>query len=119
MKERLILVTMLLLVVLCLPGALLASPFVVSDPYPATGTQPTDFSIIIDGGAEIISPAEVVTGGVRLHYDIANVSAGVHNISIKALKVDPVWGRLESTTVPFAFTKPVAPNAVVNIKLEK
>ncbi len=82
------------------------SPFLVCDPYPTGGSQPDQFSLVIDGGAVVISPAEVMADGqTRLYFDLAGVGAGSHTVSVKA--VISLWG-LESTAVPFAFSRPAS-----------
>jgi len=96
-----------------------AGPYLVCDPYPATGTQPTDFSVVMDGGSELISPAQTLTDGTkRLHYDLAGIATGSHSISIKALVVDSTWGRLESSATPFSFSKP-ATRAALSYKIRE
>lgn len=99
---------------------LFAGPFLVSDNYPTTVTQPTEFEVYMDGSTTpIISPAQTVSGGVRLHYDVGAVATGNHNVTIKAVRVDVAWGRLTSvSSAPFAFTKPSTPGVATNIGLE-
>jgi len=104
---------------LALPGLAVAAPFVVSDPYPASGVQPDGFAVSVDGGAVVESPAQAVTGGVRLYYDVSAVSAGTHTLRVKAYKNDAVWGRLESTEAVFTFSRPASPSAPAGIGLVK
>ena len=94
-----------------------AGPFIVCDPYPSTAIQPTEFVLVIDGGSPVTSPAVNVVGGVGLRHDLMGIAAGAHNVTVKAVKVDPVWGRLESANIPFMFVRPVNPTAPVNISL--
>lgn len=94
----------------------MASPYLVSD-LDNTANKPTHYSIVMDGAVEVLSPAQTVTGGVRLHYDLNGISTGTHNASIKAVIVDAIWGRLESTAIPFSFTKPASPAQPGNIAL--
>jgi hypothetical protein len=84
-----------------------AAPFLSCDPYPLTGTQPTEFAIYLDGATiPIISPAQIIDGKVILKYDLSSISAGNHTVVIKAVTVDPKWGRLESiATNPFVFQR--------------
>jgi len=70
-----------------------------------------------EGGAQINSPAQAVTGGVRLHYDVSGVSTGSHTVRIRAYKNDAVWGRLESDEAVFTFVRPASPAAPANIGL--
>ena len=95
---------------------IMSSPYLVSDPD-ISANKPTHYSVVMDGAAEILSPAQVVTGGVRLHYDLNGISVGTHNVSLKAVLIDAKWGRLESTVVPFSFQRPVSPAQPGNIAL--
>lgn len=96
-----------------------ASPFVVSDPYPTTVTQPDGFVITVDSGAAVDSTAQAITGGVRLYFDVGSVTAGTHTMTIKAYKVDAVWGRLESAPANFTFTRPASPGIPAGVTLVK
>lgn len=91
-----------------------AAPFLVCDPYPSTGWQPTKFLITIDGGAVIESPAfKNPDNSVQLKYDLGSISAGSHSLTVRSADV---WG--SSTAVPFSFTKPSAPpTAPANINI--
>lgn len=95
-----------------------AAPFVTSDPYPSTVTQPDGFMVSLDGATAVASPAQAVTGGVRLHHDVAGVSSGSHTVRIKAYKQDAVWGRLESDEAVFTFVRPASPGRPAGIGLE-
>lgn len=101
------------------PAFAWASPFLICDPYPSTVTQPEGFSITMDGSAAVNSPAQSVTGGVRMHYDLAGISTGNHTVRIKAYKNDPVWGRLESPEAVFTFPKPGNPTSPTGISIEQ
>ena len=101
------------------PGLAWASPFVVCDPYPAASLQPDGFAVSVDGGAVVESPAQAVTGGVRLYYDVSTVNSGTHTMRVKAYKLDAVWGRLESTEAVFTFSRPASPSAPAGIGLVK
>jgi len=103
---------------LLVPVVAHAAPFLESDPYPTGTNQPTHFALVIDGAASIDVPAASVAGGaVKLRFDVGHVTVGLHNTSVKAVRIDPVWGRLESIAVPFAFTRPAPPSEVVGQKL--
>ena len=108
-----------LFLALLVPGLSWASPFVVSDPYPAAGIQPDGFAVSVDGGAVVESPAQAVTGGVRLYYDVSAMSSGTHTLRVKAYKNDAAWGRLESTEAVFTFSRPASPSAPAGIGLVK
>lgn len=85
-----------------LPVSVLASPFLVCDPYPATGQQPTEFVVTISGVANpVTSPAIDVTGGKALRLDLGPLNlSGAHTVTAKARNQ---WG--ESASSPnFTFT---------------
>lgn len=87
-----------------------AAPFVVSDPYAATATQPDGFVVSMDGGPVVESPADPVTAStVRFKFDVGSTVSGSHTVRVKAFKNDAAWGRLESTEAVFTFTRPAAP----------
>lgn len=105
---------------LALPGLAVAAPFVVSDPYPASGVQPDGFAVSVDGGAVVESPAQAVTGGVRMYFDIGGLPAGSHTITVRAYKnYQEPWTRKESDPVNFTFTVPAAPSAPAGIGLTR
>ena len=66
------------------------------------------------------SPAQAVTGGVRLYYDVGGLSGGTHTITVRSFKnyAEP-WARKESDPVNFTFTVPVSPSAPAGIGLVK
>jgi len=91
-------------------GTAMAAPFVVSDPYAATATQPDGFVVSMDGGPVVEAPADPVTSStVRFKFDVGAVESGSHTLRVKAYKQDAVWGRLESTEAVFTFARPAAP----------
>lgn len=85
-----------------LPASVLAAPFLVCDPYPATGQQPTDFIVTISGIANpVVSPAIDVTGGKALHLDLGPLNlTGSRTVTAKARNQ---WGESASSS-PFTFT---------------
>lgn len=109
----------LLTIFLCLFAAnVYAAPFVVSDPYAATATQPDGFVVSMDGGPVVESPADPVTAStVRFKFDVGSTVSGSHTIRVKAFKNDAAWGRLESTEAVFTFTKPAAPAVPSGLQL--
>jgi len=109
----------LLTIFLCLFAAnVWAAPFVVSDPYAATATQPDGFVVSMDGGAVVESPADPVTAStVHFKFDVGSTVSGSHTIRVKAFKNDAAWGRLESTEAVFTFTKPAAPAVPSGLQL--
>ena len=65
-----------------------ATPFLVCDPYPVTGPQPTSFSCAFDNGALVSFPPAVNTdGSVQIHYDIASLAVGAHSVQCSASNV--------------------------------
>lgn len=108
-----------LAIALCLFAAnVYAAPFVVSDAYPAASTQPDGFTVSMDGGPVVESPADPVTAStVRFKFDVGSVTSGSHTIRVKAYKNDAAWGRLESAEAVFTFTRPAAPAAPNGLQL--
>lgn len=97
-----------------------ANVFVICDPYLTTDVQPTHFSIVMDGQPPVDTPALVQADQtVILHYDVTNVSNGNHSMTVKAVKIDPIWGRLESPASPFDFIKQGISGTPSGIKLRK
>lgn len=80
-----------------------AAPYLVSNPYPSTGTQPDYFLVIFDGGAPTQSVPYSVSGGTALHFDLAGIPSGNHTVGVAACS--SLWGCSAST--PFEFTKKV------------
>lgn len=71
----------------------------------------------LDGGPWT-ADLPVVGTPKRCEYAVDSVTAGPHNIVAKAIKIDPVWGRLESAdSVPLAFSKPASPVAPSGLTL--
>jgi hypothetical protein len=62
-----------------------AEPFLVSDPYPKKGDQPTRFSIVA-GQLKLSVPAEKLPDGtVRLRFDLSQLPDGEQILEIKAV----------------------------------
>lgn len=105
MKKLMAVLVALLVVAFASP--LMASPFVVCDPYPleanlADGDPPNPefFLVQFDNGAVVTSPAFVLPDGrVMLRHDLGAVGRGKHIVKIKA--AHSLWG--ESSEVPFTF----------------
>ncbi len=99
-------------------GTAMAAPFVVSDPYAATATQPDGFVVSMDGGPVVESPADPVTSStVRFKFDVGAVTSGNHTLKVKAYKNDAVWGRLESAEAVFTFARPAGVSAPAGVTL--
>jgi len=87
-----------------------AAPFVVSDPYPPDGPQPTEFVISVSGNqTPVIIPATATPQGVILKWDVAAVK-GSKTITAKARNP---WGE-SAATPPFTFTAgtPAVPTGI-------
>ena len=82
-----------------------AAPFLVCASYPAGSPQPDSFSVVMDGGAAVSSPAlKNADNSVQLHYDLASLPSGSHSVTVKA--VSALWGS-SASSAPFAFTNAV------------
>ena len=106
--------------ILFMAGSVWASPFLVCDPYPTTTVQPTHFNLVIDGGTAFdVAAYKNTDNSVILYYNLSTITNGSHTITVKAVVIDPLWGRAESASVPFAFVKPVvtSPLNPANIRL--
>lgn len=89
-----------------------ASPYIVSDPYPSSAPQPTEFVITVAGQTTPIV-VNAITGseGVYLKWDISNLT-GTKTITVKARNA---WGE-SADSLPFVFTVGV-PKTPTGIKL--
>lgn len=102
MKKTLLLAV---LMVLLASTQLLAVPFLVCDPYPATSPAgvPETFLVVFDGGTPIETPVQTNTDGtVQLHYDLSTLDPGVHTVVVQAKNL---WG-VSDESVPLSFQKP-------------
>lgn len=87
-----------------------AAPFVVSDPYPSSGPQPTEFVITASGqSAPVIVPATSTAQGTILKWDVAGI-AGSKTITAKTRNA---WGE-SAASGPFTFTAgtPAEPSGI-------
>lgn len=92
--------------------ALSAAPYIVSDPYPTTGTQP-DTCKAVEGTKTYESPVgKNADGTVFCHIDLAGAPNGSHAMQVYA--VSTLWG--SSTAVPFSFVAG-APALPASLKL--
>lgn len=103
-----------LLALFALSTSATAAPFLVCDTYPTTSAQamPTEFVVTISGAAQpIVSPAEAVQGGVRLHLDLGPLNlTGARTVTAKARNQ---WGE-SANSAPFSFTagSPAPPGTI-------
>ncbi|WP_295455269.1 hypothetical protein [uncultured Thiodictyon sp.] len=94
----------ILLGALLAPGLSRAAPFVVSDPYAASGVQPTYFEVKFDAGAWLRSETgKDAAALVILRDDLGarGLAHGAHTVVARAC-VDG-WG-CSAASPPFAFT---------------
>ena len=82
-----VLVAGLCLAVLCLlaPWPSTGEPFLISDPYPNNGDQPTRF-VIVAGKLKYSVPAQKLPdGNVRLKFDVSLLPDGEHTMNVTAI----------------------------------
>jgi len=107
-------VFILIIALLAFSRLVFAAPFLVSDvPNP---NNVTHYELIFLGE----TPEEVsaqVDGSLK--YNIAHRPAGENSVSVKAVNYSELWGRQESDSVPFSFTRPVKPNKPAGLVLKK
>lgn len=90
--------------------------YVISASYPAAA-QVDLFTVTMDGGAAVDSPAQVQSDTTtRLYYKITGISVGNHNMTIVAKQ--NVWSQ-QSNAAAYAFTNPGAPTTPTNLKIVK
>jgi len=81
-----------------------AKPFIITEP---TSSDVTEYAVEIDGVVTPVAPEILGDGTARLHYDLAplGLSSGNHTVKIK--EINNLWD-LESSPVPFDFSKPAS-----------
>jgi hypothetical protein len=102
MKLKNVIVALILGMLICLGIIAMshASPFLVCDPQAGvTSYQLTGMPWVPTGNV-----AAQADGSVK--YDVQGAIIGSNAISIKACKVDPLWGTVCSTATPFTFPRP-------------
>lgn len=93
-------------------GQALGTPFVVSDPWPATGPQPTHCVYQEGAAAEVATPVALQNDGrVYCRIDVAGVTRAAHSWQVWASNL---WG--VSAKVPFAFSA-APPTAVLGLRI--
>lgn len=89
-----------------------AAPFLVCDPYPATGQQPTEFVVTISGlPAPIITPAVETPKGKAMKLDLGPLNlSGSRTMTARARNL---WGESEDS-LPFTAIagRPVVPTGI-------
>jgi hypothetical protein len=66
-------------------GAVMAQPFLVSDPYPAKEVQPTKFVVTVGGKSFDVVPEKNPDGSSYLKYDLSQLPDGLHTVKVKAV----------------------------------
>jgi hypothetical protein len=95
-----------------LPLAAQAGPFLVSDPYPASGAQPDSCSYQEGTAAAVVVPvAKDAAGLPYCRFDLAGVTRAAHSYQVRALNA---WG--QSDPVPFAFSA-AGPGAATGLRV--
>lgn len=106
----------ILLGLLCaLPLAAVASPFIISDPYPTTVAQPERCHLIVDALPDMNVPVTVnADASVFCKWDIASIANGTHQSTVTACNTLGC-----STAVKFPFVKAIIgiPLAPVNLTI--
>ena len=83
-------------------GAVMAEPFLVSDPYPAKEVQPTKFVVTVGGKSVDVAPQKNPDGSSFLKYDLSGLPEGFHTVKIKAVSSK---SKLESPEVSIQLQK--------------
>ena len=103
-------ITPILLILTLLISTLLISTVVFAKPF--INTAPTDseithYIVTIDGAADTVVPEGLGDGTARLQYDLGplDLSSGQHDVTIQG--INDLWG-LETSAVPFVFSKPAS-----------
>jgi hypothetical protein len=98
-----------------------ASPFMVSDPYPVGGTQPTHCGVFLNAAPRVeIAVALKAENRPYCRYDLVGVAVGSHTIRMTHVAKDTIWGDLESAqSVPFTFSRPGTPGVPTGPALSK
>lgn len=106
---------LLVLLVLASP-AVLASPFIVSDPVdPAV----THCGFKLDAAARADVPIAMSGPSKICRLDIAGVAVGSHTVNATAVAIDTVWGRRESpASTNFTFSVPTIPTVPAGLGLQ-
>lgn len=105
---------LLALLITCFTISAQAAPFILSDPYPTTVTQPDTCTWTSSTGAVFKSPVGVNADGSKYcHIDLATLPRG-QSYSGSVTADSSAWG--SSTPVPFGFNAS-PPNAGTGLRL--
>ena len=101
---------LLILVIVLAAGTAWAQPFLVCDSQSGV----TSYTLTGPSWVPTTVPAQT-DGSIRM--DVAAAVVGSNALTVKACKVDPVWGTQCSAAANFTFTRPGAPSPIGNIRL--
>jgi hypothetical protein len=88
-------------------------PFLISDSYPASATQPVKFVVTVDAATPVEIDPSVDAGGLKfLKFDLTPLPVGQHSIVVKSKNE---WG-VSPNSSPFVFAKSI-PNAPANLSI--
>lgn len=91
----------------------------VSDPYPKTVEQPTEFEVYVDGATTPIPSVPAIDANglkyFKLDLDTLNVSVGLHTVKVRARGA----GGDSVDSVPFTFSRLGAPGPPSNLRYSK
>lgn len=88
----------------------MAAPFLVSNPV----FDAKSVTLNVDGSNKAGTIETLTDGSVRLHYDLANMAAGNHTVTVVADY--GIWGK-GPVSNPFVFAKPDV-NAPLTLTIE-
>ena len=92
-----------------------AAPFLVSDPYPASGPQPDSFTVQVGAGAPtVVAPLSDASGNKSLKFDLGPLNLPAGSFTVKVTANSSLWG--SSAAANFTGSKSV-PGAPGNLQL--
>lgn len=108
-----------------LPFAAGAAPFVACDLAPQATHSAIQFCTTINAGSCTTwgawgadTPAVVVGANKECRHDVSTSSVGANIVRVKAVAIDPSWGRQESApSDPFAYSRPMSPVSPAGTRL--
>lgn len=103
---------MLAAVLLALPALVAAAPFLVCDPQAGV----THYQLT---GPAWVQPQVTAQTDGSIRMDVAQSDVGANSLTVKACKIDAVWGELCSSAVPFAFDRPSPAVTPDRLRLQK
>lgn len=113
------LIGLLAIVLLFMAGPVWAEPWLVCDPQ----TDADGYVYSLNGGPEVeVSYEERLFeegGQAAVVADLAGVPVGAFTFEVRAYKDDPIWGRLESSPVPFESVRPGSGSTPTGLRLAR